>query len=224
MLRRDTPEGLVGSLCHINDDRAAVSLLTHRLERLRKEVKKRKRQQSKDHRFGWAWERAATLTSLSKGNLNAARHFLNHHSKLNSSQCQALDKQLATWWIQRTESAEITSERDSFLQCPSVLKQATKYLAEYKLYAWVEQQNLTKGLAPHTAIVNSVRHPKNMENVAQPLGVVSRVGRTRKQWLRRWRHRWSVKVGTIPAGERLPDDVAQKKARPLSWSPTPPPP
>ena len=168
-----------------------------------------------------AWERAATLTFLCDGNMKAARHFLKEHSKLRSKESKEMERHLATWWAARDADAEHTPEHDGFLRCPRVLEQAAKYLDEHELYAWVEQQNLTKGIAPHSAIVHSVALPHRTRFPGEPGVPVVQLRRSRIQWLRRWRQRWRIRLGRIAARQCLPDSVAQQKAARL-WNPSPP--
>jgi hypothetical protein len=83
---------------------------------------------------------------------------------------------------------------------------ASKFLREYNLAHWVEKQNLDLGMAPFTA---NVMLAARREQVLLPNKQHSRKGQ--KQFLRRWRRRWSIKLGAIACREVMTKETLQAK-------------
>lgn len=82
-----------------------------------------------------------------------------------------------------------------------------KFLQEHNLHGWLETQNVDRGIAPGTAQVWKRRLADGVET---PKLASTRKGQL--QWLRRWRLRWDVKIGSVAQREQVPDDVARLKA------------
>ena len=204
---------------------AEVAHLSARLKSLRQEVRRTKRKQGDAGRRGIAWTRACALTFACQGNLDAAKHFLREHSKLSREESDRMATLLQTWWNTREAGAGHDAKVEDSLRCPKVLRQASSYLKEHRLYAWVGEQNLTKGLAPHSAIVNAVR---NADTGCSPATgqMPKQLEEKSRQWLRRWRQRWRIRMGRIAARECIPDCIAQEKAKlvVVCWAPHNPPP
>lgn len=93
-------------------------------------------------------------------------------------------------------------------------KCADTFIKEWKLHAWMEQANLTKGVAPCSAVFADAV----CLSAAEPAHVALNPSAPRKhqsklQWLRRWRRRWGVSIGKVLAGEKIPVAEAREKAR-----------
>ena len=91
---------------------------------------------------------------------------------------------------------------------------AAKFLKEWKLHNWVESTNLSKGIAPCSSLICQAGGPPGIEPTAIPFPIGSSIKyRSKLQWLRRWRRRWDVRLGTFSPGERLDSATAQRKVR-----------
>jgi hypothetical protein len=93
----------------------------------------------------------------------------------------------------------------------SAIRQARAFMGEERLFRWVEEQNIGKGLAPCSASVLLREENDTVEPVV-PRSAVSTQRRSKLQWLRRWRRRWSTRLGTIALRERVANDIMQRKA------------
>ena len=86
---------------------------------------------------------------------------------------------------------------------------------EWSLNAWVECANLRQGVAPSTAAVLDQHErarlalPERVRPLAR--GVASQ-GKARV-WAARWRQRWGLRHGSIPARDALLVQEMRKKAR-----------
>ena len=86
----------------------------------------------------------------------------------------------------------------------AALARARAFLSECRLRDWVEEQNVQKGIAPMSGV--ALQHLR---------GQTLRRDLLRKhdlQWLRRWRKRWKVTLGTFPGRENVDAKEAQRKA------------
>lgn len=92
-------------------------------------------------------------------------------------------------------------------KCCSTRK-AVKFAAEYKLYAWVSEQNIQKGLAPTSKHVLRQR-AADLHGAACCRTLTSR--QTEKQWVRRWRQRWGVLLSRFANRETITVQLAQQK-------------
>lgn len=78
-----------------------------------------------------------------------------------------------------------------------------KFTAERSLHSWVQQQNVTLGISPATAVVLQELPKHGLQGKARALPEARRKHRSSLQFLRRWRKRWGVRQGKIPIGEQL---------------------
>ena len=92
------------------------------------------------------------------------------------------------------------------LSCPSddktrrICDQASSFIAEHEVFAWVGKQNIEHGVAPSSS---SAR--QKFDESRSKLGIAAEDVKPRgaKQWIRRWRRRWPVKRGRLQRGEPL---------------------
>lgn len=97
-------------------------------------------------------------------------------------------------------------------------RRLARFCQEHRLHQWVEEQNLTKGLAP------AAHHAWAQHVVHDPSATArTRLKKSRHQWLRRWRRRWSVQLGSINIRETVATSEAQLKVmrlyprQPTGW-------
>jgi hypothetical protein len=85
---------------------------------------------------------------------------------------------------------------------------STKFWREYKLHAWIEQQNTTKAIAPVGSLVAETGD--SLQCFAN--GKVKSAHRKhQKQWLRRFRRRWNISIGAFAVRENVSPKEAQNK-------------
>ena len=88
---------------------------------------------------------------------------------------------------------------------------AEQYFAEWKLAAWVQKQNLSKGLAPSRSALARQMSEESKGDVSEKH--VSRASST--QWWRRWRRRWNMRLSSLPVGDPISDNAIREKAAKL---------
>jgi len=81
-----------------------------------------------------------------------------------------------------------------------------KFIAEYSLAQWVQQLNTSLGIAPHFNMVAAEARKRSLMQRADVSSL-----KVRQQFLRRWRRRWRIKMGTISCREVLPEKEMQQK-------------
>ena len=101
--------------------------------------------------------------------------------------------------------------------CPedqkNILK-AQNFLAERRLRDWIVMQNVVKGLAPLSSFVGlrwDCMHETSTEN---PFGVIrgDMLHSKNRKWIGRFRHRWGLRLGKIPARDFMSIDDIHPKA------------
>ena len=92
---------------------------------------------------------------------------------------------------------------------------AQRLLCDARLLGWVENQNATQGLAPSQQVVWEHRCKAQLGS-SSGTDVSAMQGHTSaaaKKWMKRFRSRWSIQLGTLPVQEIVPLDVLRQKAR-----------
>jgi hypothetical protein len=155
---------------------------------------------------------AILLGCRTSGNMEAVKVFLQKNwRKLAENEDGAIDSAL--------ERVRLDCSSMSLTAAVALLKEydvgkkkhmgekAKRFCKEYKLKQWVEEANLSKGVTPYT---------QNVILEARNLGMVVADKQTKyknqKQFLRRWRRRWQISLGSIACREGVPTHVGQAKA------------
>ena len=113
------------------------------------------------------------------------------------------------------------------------LMEAKRFVDEVRLLSWVQSQNCIQGVSPLPQFVWEQRCLLSIENGSEYNGRTSsqRPHRTAgaKKWLQRFRRRWGLAMGRLPAKDLLPVDAMREKVRsmgvrkiipfPNSWGP-----
>ena len=98
---------------------------------------------------------------------------------------------------------------------PGAMRLAMQFWQEWSLAAWVEDANFSKGVAPSTAAVLDRYEQLRLDvpEAARPAarGVVSQC--KARAWALRFRKRWGLKHGAIPAVDDVPVQEMNQKAR-----------
>ena len=118
---------------------------------------------------------------------------------------------------QRTDTVTATND-------PSLRRAAAevdKYCREHALHEWVIDLNVNLGISPATGIVLSEMGKRGMESSSNKFPGEGRKYRSALQFLRRWRTRWSVKLGKFDTLDfEEPKDLQTKVciAHSLDWA------
>ena len=97
----------------------------------------------------------------------------------------------------------------------SALKEATKYVEQWRLFSWAREQNVAHGIAPTTASV-LVRYAAlrlALPEAVRPAAAGDVTQSVAREWARRWRLRFGGRFGRLRVREDLTDEEAQEKAR-----------
>ena len=157
---------------------------------------------------------ARALMALQNGEPTASIRFLATASRKSSDMdITQQANSVRTWWRSSTlqERTRITDEAVLTPPERAALTRARKFLFEADLEAWVDTQNVGKGITPRSAVVLEAA---DAMSAGRELQMLAR--RKRKyafQWLRRWRQRWAVHVASMAVNEVLPVPQLQEKAR-----------
>ena len=96
-------------------------------------------------------------------------------------------------------------------------EEARRLVEDTRLLHWVEQQNTAQGVAPPPQFVWETRCALDIScNVGEERRAAAwRPARSAaaKKWMQRFRHRWSLTLGRLPAKDCLPAATMQTKAR-----------
>jgi hypothetical protein len=200
-------------------DRLQLSLdtLNGRLAECKKDITSKNKQAKKaGTRVKRSMTRAArVIMCLPHGGIEKSLSYLMQRAELQRKDKTAVQASLQNWFLSTDEAEKLKwSTHPPSPQGKAALKEAERFLDEWSLQDWVRKQNLEKGIAPLSGVVWSQR--EKMLNAAVAAGHVptSRPAKQkhRLQWLRRWRLRWNIKLGTIQVREHVPAIDCQNKA------------
>jgi hypothetical protein len=205
--------------CETDETRLQCSLdiLNGRLAQVKEHIKdKRKHKRAATLQVTkHLMQTARIILCLPHGGLDMAVHYLMLKASLPSKDTAVHRTNLEKW-------SAVTAETDKHMwqtnppyqKGKAAMKEDEKFLTEWALHDWVRRQNIEKGIAPLGAIVWSQRE-KDL-TAAAAAGEVPRQRpikqKARLQWLRHWRVRWRINLGTIQAREHVPEDECRSKA------------
>ena len=115
----------------------------------------------------------------------------------------------------RMPTQQITSlMNDSCLSehCQSFMKEACRFIVQYRLFGWLKEQNCQRGVAPSRAqliryalsVLPEEAPPSIQQHVAQPLRGSARMQR---KWLQSFRQKWDAKLGKLRVASTVPQHV-----------------
>lgn len=115
-----------------------------------------------------------------------------------------------------TDAVEIGSILDGCSERlpKTVFRDAARFRREADLYSWVRLQNINQGVAPAPKLVMLHRRASDGESgcCTTGMGLATVFTAGERKWLQRFRKRWNVSLGKVPAGEVVPLAVLQEKA------------
>ena len=180
--------------------------VTSRLGALQGELRRAKRTIfSKEAVPEATWAVARVIAVLTHPDVGPAVDFIVRRKPKFEGSRDCLERKLQSFCDGRSEE-----ERQLMMAGPMTKKDAAlraraeTFLAERHLCAWVEEQNVQKGIAPLSGVL-----------LEQTRGRLGRRGMKRKselQWLRRWRRRWGVTWGSFQSRDTVTVECGQKKA------------
>lgn len=177
-----------------------------RLAVVKTEVKRNRRTSVRHNNVpAGMWGVACAIICLTHPDIDPAVQFLLSQRERLRPHEESLREQLRRVY---TELPEATRERMAKEPETEIerrrLRLAQQFLREARLCAWVEAQNVDKGIAPMSSVVLA---QKECEGLHQGGSRGSQL-----QWLRRWRKKWRVTLGHFQWRDSVQVDVAQRKA------------
>jgi len=204
------------SLPDDSSTKARWQVLSAQIEHLSKERRRayRRRRKCEQRGLETALQRdtARALVARHNGSTNSAIAFLRFDS-VSSGDLSRCERILKAWW----DAAPPVERREAALE-PRTKRQvaahrkARQFEVEIDLQAWVGEQNMKKGITPRSSVV--LRRLHSMEMHREPTAAPG--GRTVKrkhqyQWLRRWRHRWHIRMAKLQVLKHLPPEEIRAK-------------
>ena len=159
----------------------------------------------------WKWKVGRAIIVLTHGDIAAGvSYVLLGREAAEACEVEEYTQKFRQWWDSSTEETRSrTVLNTTTSQGQAALARASKIIAEQNLVRWVHKVNLEHGIAPDTTVLNS-RRPPDEQCVTN---------RTRTQWARRWRYRWSIALGRFAAREHI--SLQEKRSKALAmwqWS------
>ena len=95
------------------------------------------------------------------------------------------------------------------------ISDAQRLICDAKVLGWVENQNAMQGLAPSQQFVWEHRCRVRLGGSESTAGssMQGHTSAAAKKWMKRFRTRWSIHLGTLPVQEIVPLDMLRQKAR-----------
>ena len=103
---------------------------------------------------------------------------------------------VCSWFMQA--SPERRADMAAAVKDPPLRRAAAevdKYCNEHALHEWVVDLNVNLGVSPATGVLLSQLDKRGMENPSNKFAGQRRKYRCSLQFLRRWRRRWSIRLG-----------------------------
>ena len=121
------------------------------------------------------------------------------------------EAELREWW-RGADDATKQSHRvkeGASIRMQNAFKQAQRFNVDAGLEAWVEDQNVQKGINPAPSLLL-----RQASMLKASLGVnAAGTRRGERRWMQRWRARRGLQLRKFPAQERLPVELMQRKVR-----------
>jgi len=155
-------------------------------------------------------EVALNLMSQSGGSHALAQEFLERNlaEQDDATATKSIDKVRATYNAMSPTDKEALREPTAPYKSKTPAQAAAKFLREHRLAKWVETRNIEQNIAPVVSLVTQEARASH----CLPLEPTSTKQKSQLQWLRRWRRRWNITLGSIPARDNVPPEEARRKA------------
>ena len=165
----------------------------------------RERLAQQGHVPAGVWQSACVIALLDRPDVRPAADFLVAKQPRLHRKLRGLEEELHHVYRGNSETSRLRmTTAPATKQEQAALERAKTYFAELGLCDRVTSQNVRKGIALMSGVVlDQMRSRSLMPSVQRKHGL---------QWLRRWRRRWSLKLGTFVPREIVAADEAQRKA------------
>ena len=162
---------------------------------------------------GPVWNAARALMAMHEGEPTAALEYIRRKVSSNSEDSRGrgdAEGALRDWWsaLDATSKHTWTSSAAETPKIQRAVQEARRFCVDSKLEAWVEDQNIHKGINPlYGNVFKEAKSARQAAGIAMPTSK-----KCQQQWLRRWRRRRGLRLRTFSPLEPLPPETLHGKA------------
>ena len=185
------------------------------IRRVNQELRNAKRRASELRKFRLREPQRTTariLMAMHHGEPTAAMDYIRSKRKgkdFDHTMATQAEAELREWWRgadDATKHAHRIKEGAS-IKMQNAFKQAQRFNVDAGLEAWVEDQNVQKGINPAPSLLL-----RQASMLKASLGVnAAGTRKGERRWMQRWRARRGLQLRKFPAQERLPVELMQRK-------------
>lgn len=200
-----------------SDLQAASSRIDQDLASLRTELRNRRRREAYSHRIPKMVDTAAKIHWCRFQRQDHLIRFLRFKTGADTKDLERWATAVCSWFSQA--STEQRADMATAVKEPSWRRAAAeveKYCSEHALHEWVVKVNVDLGVSPATGVLLSELDKRGMAGSSNKFGGQKRKYRSSLQFLRRWRRRWSVKLGKFDTLDFVEPKDLQQKVSPAS--------
>ena len=179
---------------------------------LRTELRNRRRREAYTHQIPKMVDTAAKILWCRHHKLDHLMKFLRFKTGADTKDLERWAAAVTSWFTQA--SPEQRTDMGNADKDPSLRRAAAevvKYCQEQALHEWVVGLNVNLGVSPATGTLLNELGQRGMERSSNKFAGEKRKYRSSLQFLRRWRSRWSVKLGKFDTLDfEEPKELQQK--------------
>jgi len=196
----------------LTDLQANCARIDQDIASLRSELRNRRRREAYTHRIPKMVDTAAKILWCRHHKLDHLMKFLRFKTGADTKDLERWAAAVSSWFTQA--SPEQRTDMVNAVKDPSLRRAAAeveKYCQEQALHEWVVGLNVNLGVSPATGTLLNELGQRGMERSSNKFAGEKRKYRSSLQFLRRWRNRWSVKLGKFDTLDfEEPKDLQQK--------------
>ena len=157
---------------------------------------------------------ARILVAMHHGEPTAAMDYIRSRRQgkdLDHTMAAQAEAKLREWWRGADDATKQSHrvQEGANIKMQNAFKQAQRFNVDAGLEAWVEDQNVQKGINPAPSLLL-----RQASMLKASLGIdAAGTRRGERRWMQRWRARRGLQLRKFPAQERLPVDLMQRKVR-----------
>ena len=199
----------------MNELKRTLRDVDENLRRVNRELRNAKRRASELGKFRLREPQrtaARILVAMHHGEPTAAMDYIKSKRKgkdLDDTSIEQAASELREWWRGADDATKQNHrvKEGASIKMQNAFKQAERFSVDAGLEAWVEDQNVQKGINPAPSLLM-----RQASMLKASLGVSSApTRRGERRWMQRWRARRGLQLRRFPAQERLPVDLMQRK-------------
>ena len=214
---------LISSACklprppHMNELKRTLRDMDANLRGVDRELRNAKRRASELGKFRLREPQRTTariLVAMHHGEPSAAMDYIQSRRQgkdLDHTMAAQAEAKLREWWRGADDATKQSHrvQEGANIKMQNAFKQAQRFNVDAGLEAWVEDQNVQKGINPAPSLLL-----RQASMLKASLGVnAAGTRRGERRWMQRWRARRGLQLRKFPAQERLPVDLMQRKVR-----------